>query len=217
MTILFVLHRIDEQEEKKCFTVEQPRDTPIVFAYEILDSGHEVEFNLYYGALAVQDLHISHKTLSDPVGHVDFTADNDGYYSICVEQSKTLKTDHPTRLKLSINYGYDNEYYEKLLKEHNFDAVNMEVHKLNDMMTMTLNEADFQKHKEVDYHSETEKMDNATLWWPMLQIGILVMTGIFQVRFLTNISPTLLYFIHCWFCVLKVQHLKSFFKSNKLI
>ena len=125
---------------------------------------------------------------------MDFTADNDGYYSICVAQSVAVPVEHPTRLKLAINYGYDNEYYEKLLKEHNFDAVNMEVHKLNDMMTMTLNEADFQKHKEVDYHLETEKMDNATLWWPMLQIGILVMTGIFQ-----------------------VQHLKSFFKSNKLI
>jgi len=70
----------------------------------------------------------------------------------------------------------------------------MEVHKLNDMMSMTLDEADFQKHKEVDFHKETEKMDNAALWWPMLQIGILVLTGIFQ-----------------------VQHLKRFFKAHKLI
>lgn len=41
--------------------------------------------------------------------------------------------------------------------------------------------ADYQKHKEVDYHEETEGMNTAALWWPMLQIAILVLTGVFQV------------------------------------
>jgi len=59
---------------------------------------------------------------------------------------------------------------------------------------MTLNEADYQKHKEVDHHAETESMNVATLWWPMLQIGILVITAVCQ-----------------------VQHLKGFFKANKFI
>ena len=52
-------------------------------------------------------------------------------------------------MKLVINYGYDSEYYEKLAKKEHFEAINMEVHKLNDMMTFILNEADYQKHKEV--------------------------------------------------------------------
>ena len=138
---------------------------------------------------------------------------------MCVSKSTEAHKKDPTRFKLIINYGYDEEYYEKLSKEQNYDGIittisiliifvlsftnlititiiglNMEVHKLNDMMSMTLDEADFQKHKEVDFHKETEKMDNAALWWPLLQIGILVCTGIFQ-----------------------VQHLKRFFKQHKLI
>lgn len=48
-------------------------------------------------------------------------------------------------MQLSVQYGYDSEYYEKLAKEQKYDALNMQVHQLNDMMTMTLNEADFQK------------------------------------------------------------------------
>lgn len=76
----------------------------------------------------------------------------------------------PTRLKLSVNYGYDAEYYEKLSKKEHFELINMEVHKLNDMMTMTLNEADYQKHKEIDYHTLTERMNVAALWWPMVQV-----------------------------------------------
>ena len=113
---------------------------------------------------------------------------------MCVSKSTEAHKKDPTRFKLMINYGYDEEYYDKLSKDQNYDGLNMEVHKLNDMMSMTLDEADFQKHKEVDFHKETEKMDNAALWWPMVQIGILVLTGIFQ-----------------------VQHLKRFFKTHKLI
>ncbi len=153
---------------------------------------HEIELTFHYGALSLPDLVITEKKLTDPIGHVEFIADNSGFYSICVKQLSLY--DHPTRLKLAINYGYDNEYYEKLSKKHGFDALNMEVHKLNDLVVMTLNEADYQKHKEVDYHMQTEEMNSAALWWPMLQIGILIITGVFQ-----------------------VQYLKFFFKSNKLI
>ena len=46
---------------------------------------------------------------------------------------------------MSISYGYDSEYYIKLAKQHDFDVLNIEIHKLNDIMTMTLNEADYQK------------------------------------------------------------------------
>jgi hypothetical protein len=46
----------------------------------------------------------------------------------------------------------------------------------------------------MEYHDETEAMNAATLWWPIAQIGILIIVGVFQVK-----------------------HLKTFFKTNKLI
>ncbi len=139
------------------------------FNYQIIDEGREVIFDLYYGSQARPELQIMHKVLTDPKGHVDFTADNDGSYCYCVMQSAQYQQ-IPARFSLSVKYGFDDEHYEKLIKEHNFDAVNLEVHRLNDLLTMTLNEADFQKHKEVEYHSETEKMNNAALWWPVAQV-----------------------------------------------
>jgi hypothetical protein len=148
------------ESTNKCFTIEQPRDTPIVFSYEILDKDHHIDFSLHYGPSALRELLISNKLLSETIGHVDFTTDNDGYYSVCLKQAASYEN-LPSRIKFSIKYGYDSEHYEKLLSEHNFDYVNLEVHKLNDMMTMTLNEADYQKHKEVEYHIQTEKMDSA--------------------------------------------------------
>ena len=140
------------------------------FKYEVLDEGREVIFDLFYGTDPKPELQIMHKILTDPKGHVDFTADNDGYYSYCVMQSSQYQK-VPSRLSMHLVYGFDDEHYDKLIKEHNFDEVNLQVHKLNDLLTMSLNEADFQKHKEVEYHEETEKMNNAALWWPVVQVS----------------------------------------------
>ncbi len=179
--------------EKRCFHVEQPRDTPIVFTYEVLDAGHKIDFELFYGQNdAVSDNMIMHRVFETATGHIDFVTDASGYYTYCLKQLES--DDKSTRFKLIVNYGFDDEYYEKLSEEQKIDAINTETHKINDLLLMTINEADYQKHKEVKYHSLTERMNKTVLWWPMLQIGILVITGIFQ-----------------------VQHLKNFFKNNKLI
>jgi hypothetical protein len=57
-----------------------------------------------------------------------------------------------------------------------------------------LNEADYQKSKEVQFHQQTEKMNSSATWWPMMQVAILIGTALFQ-----------------------VQHLKVFFRSNKIV
>lgn len=177
--------------EPKCYTLEKPRDTPMVFKYEIIDLDHHINFDIYAGEKPSPEVQLKHKELYK-VGHIDYIAEIDGIYTYCLQQSSPQRT--VSRIKLFLSYGFDDYHYHNLLKQHNFDTVNLYVHKLNDLLTMTLNEADYMKHKEVQYHQETEKMNTASLWWPVLQIGILVVTGIYQVR-----------------------HLKNFFKSNKLI
>mmetsp|Transcript_14529 Transcript_14529/g.14635 ORF Transcript_14529/g.14635 Transcript_14529/m.14635 type:complete len:210 (+) Transcript_14529:125-754(+) len=189
--LYFLLKTDDETSSQKCFTVEQPKNTPIVFEYKLMDEGFSVILSIYYGSFPKEDLLIVSKSLTAHSGHVDFVADNDGGYCICATPQGREGT---LRFSLSIKYGYDAEHYERLKKEQKFEALNLEIHKLNDMMTMITSEADFEKHKEVHYHKTTEKMNNAVVWWPLLQISILVLTGIFQ-----------------------VQHLKSFFKSTQLI
>jgi len=50
------------------------------------------------------------------------------------------------------------------------------------------------QHKEEQFHQETENINLETIWWPILQIIILLSAGYVQ-----------------------VLHLKTFFKSRKLI
>lgn len=143
----------------------------MVFSYEQLDKGNEIGFDLYYGALALPEQQIMHKVFTEPTGHIDFSADNDGYYSYCLQLPPT-SAEPAVRFQMTLNYGFDSDYYEKLAKKYDYDAINLQVHKLNDMLTLTLNEADYQKHKEVEYHDVTEKMNNAALWWPVLQVSV---------------------------------------------
>ena len=179
-------------QERKCFQIEQPQDTPLFFSYEILDSKHKIEFELYYGIDLDVKNRIIVKEFEDAIGHVDYVTDFSGTFTYCLRQTES--DDSSSRFKINVNYGFDEEYYEKLSKEKKIDVVNTETHKINDLLTLTINEADYQKHKEVEYHAQTESMNNAVLWWPLGQIGILVVIGIFQVK-----------------------HLKTFFKNNKLI
>jgi hypothetical protein len=39
-----------------------------------------------------------------------------------------------------------------------------------------LNEADYQKHKEIDYHEQTVSMNQAAMWFPMIQVSENVIT-----------------------------------------
>ena len=184
---------------RKCMTIDKPRDTPITFFYEILDAGEVVSFDVYYGAVADSRMSIMHEQLSNPAGSIEYVTDVDGDLLYCMSkpfnpESPLGKQDVPVRFKVLVNYGYSDAHYQKLTTEQEFDAVNLDIRKLNDMMDLAINEADYQKYKEMEYHDETEAMNAATLWWPVAQIGILVLIGVFQVR-----------------------HLKHFFKTNKLI
>lgn len=151
---------------------------------------------MYYGASISPDLQILSKTLKKATGTINYMTDNSGVFLYCVSQSSgtIASAKHQTRFKINVNYGYSHEFYDKLAIDEKLDNLSLEVHKLNDIMAMTLVEADYHKHKEMDYHDETESMDSATLWWPMSQIGLLVITS-----------------------VLMVHHLKGFFKRNKII
>ena len=167
-------------------------DTPIVVAYQVLEEDEAVALSLHYGILGSDDLLILKRKVSGEHEHIDYTTDNDGYYCICLQGGE--EATEPSRVKLAVTYGYDSDYYKMLAEEQHFDDINLDVHILNDQMNLILREADYQKHKEVEFHAKTEEMNSGSLWWPMLQVSILVATAILQ-----------------------AHHMKAFFKSNKLI
>ena len=155
----------------KCFTIDQAKGTPVVFGYEVMDGEKSVEFTLYYGSQAASNQLILSKKLHK-IGHIDFITDNDGPFALCVAAmgEKGEINASPVRLSLTISYGHDEEYYAKIAKEEAYDPMNMEVHKLSDQINFALNEAGYQREKEIKYHQETERINSSLIWWPMVQV-----------------------------------------------
>lgn len=163
-----------------------------MISYRVLGDDEAVELSLHYGILGSEDLLIQAQEVTSELAHIDYTTDNDGYYCVCLKSLE--KNKRASRVHLFMNYGYDSDYYRILAEEQHFDDINLDVHILNDQMNLILREADYQKHKEVDFHTKTEEMDSSSIWWPIIQVTILVVTAILQ-----------------------AHYMKAFFKSNKLI
>ena len=168
----------------KCFTIDQAKGTPVVFGYEVMDGEKTVDFTLYYGSQAASNQLILSKKLHK-IGHIDFITDNDGPFAVCVaamgEKEGEINSS-PARLSLSISYGHDEEYYARIAKEEAYDPMNMEVHKLSDQINFALNEASYQREKEIKYHQETERINSSLIWWPMIQV-LFFITGIMRLKF----------------------------------
>ncbi len=124
-------------------------------------------------------------------GHVKFATVKDGFHSLCVVPSKVTK---PTRVGLEVLFGKSDEYFADLAKEAHIDVLEAGIMKLNAQMGQILNEADYMKDKEVLFHQQCERTNSAARWWPILQVAILLITG-----------------------VLQVNNLKQFFKARRLV
>lgn len=69
-----------------------------------------------------------------------------------------------------------------------------QVVRLTDSLAQILDEADYMKEREVEFHDTELAMERNAQWWPILQICILLLTGVFQVK-----------------------HLKRFFQQQKIL
>jgi hypothetical protein len=178
-------------DKQKCFQLDKARDIPLKFLYEAVDAVNPFEFSLYYGNKASSDMEIMKKQLVEREGEIKYTTDNDGIYTFCVVQTHVKPSDAPARLKIVVYFGYDIVHKKSSSsKEEHYDVVNRNLRVLNDMIDLTMTEADYQKEREMEHHSNTLAMNSAAVWWPLCQILMLIAIGFLQ-----------------------MQHLKDFFKK----
>jgi len=58
----------------------------------------------------------------------------------------------------------------------------MEMKLITNGMKTILSEADFSKEREAVFHQNTESMHAASIFWPIVQTCVLIMTGFTQAR-----------------------------------
>lgn len=189
---------IEPSTVEQCFLVEQPQNTLVVVEYDFPAYATQ-KLNLVAnlragppgGAPTTTAKMIQQVQLDQERGHIKFATVKDGFHSVCISPSKVTK---PTKVGLEISFGQADQYYAELAKEAHIDVLEANIMKLNAQMGQILNEADYMKDKETFFHKQCEQTSNATLYFPILQISILLITS-----------------------VLLVNNLKHFFKSRRLV
>ena len=172
-------------DKPKCFQLDKARDIPLKFLYEAVDAINPFAFTLYYGNEARKDMEIMNKQLVERKGEIKYTTDNDGSYTFCVVQTHMRSSDTPARLKIMVYFGYDVVHeWSASSKEEHYDVVNRNLRVLNDMIDLTMTEADYQKELEIEHHNDTLAMNSAAVWWPLCQILMLVGIGCLQMQHL---------------------------------
>ena len=58
----------------------------------------------------------------------------------------------------------------------------MEIGRIEKSMHAVLKNADFLKEQDAKFHKQAQDMDSATLFWPIVQVCVLLMTGFTQAR-----------------------------------
>lgn len=132
--------------------------------------------------------------LKEREGTIEFrTGKDDGTVDICV-QSITANRNSPSRVMLNVTMVMSDELEaeENIIDENAGDALEhselksqmtrleRDLQTLNNRVLATLNNAEFNKDQEAEFHARSVRIGAAALYWPIIQITVIIVTGFTQ-------------------------------------
>ncbi|CAM9437273.1 unnamed protein product [Ectocarpus sp. 4 AP-2014] len=135
------------------------------------------------------------RDLEDTRGSHQFKLKTAEDHLLCaVTSSETKNKDRGLKLYLDLDTGLEDKHYKDVQKKFNLGDAQITMIQLKNEAQQMLREADQSKESETEYHKLLLQLNHEVLWWPVSQVVILMAMGYYQVR-----------------------HLKSFFKSKRLV
>lgn len=181
------------ESKSQCFSIEQPHDTAMTVKYEIPsleqvtggEADHSKSVLMTLADRRNEKVTLS-KTIAGHQGEIDLSINSDSVHNLCFKKQKHDMGDKPLRFDFEINVGLSDRSYDTKAAEEKMDKLEIEVFKLNDELAEILSEADYMKDKEVKFHTKAERINLAAIWWPIIQLAILIFTALISVRNLKN-------------------------------
>ena len=136
-------------------------------------------------------LHPQNVVVEKPEGKFKHTMEVDGNAEICIRASAASSA-KPMRFGLRV---VEEDDYSDLLMDQKDEAgkeedkakvsahlshMEMEIRRIQSGMVRILGEADFAKERDSMFHRQTQSMHSATIFWPIVQVCVLIMTGFTQ-------------------------------------
>uniref|UniRef100_A0A7S4T0W7 GOLD domain-containing protein n=1 Tax=Ditylum brightwellii TaxID=49249 RepID=A0A7S4T0W7_9STRA len=115
--------------------------------------------------------------LVDKKGSITHQTPIAGDLTVCVRASMASAR-NPMRFGLRTSIEEDDEeVYQQEKIDHHMGQMEVAIMHMQDEMAIILGEADFMKDKDSKYHQDAEMMSEATIWWPVVQVAVLLLTG----------------------------------------
>lgn len=132
--------------------------------------------------------------LFEKKGNYMFRVPLDGEVEVCIRAS-TASSKAPLLFGLSVDYLSE---VPRLLSDedmnHHWTHMEEEIRHLLGSMKNIQKSADYSKNRESAFHEQTIAMHSASMWWPIVHVSVLIITGFTQ-----------------------ATHIVRFFKSKRLV
>uniref|UniRef100_A0A8C3CJP6 Transmembrane p24 trafficking protein 4 n=1 Tax=Cairina moschata TaxID=8855 RepID=A0A8C3CJP6_CAIMO len=118
-------------------------------------------------------------------------------HQICLHSNSTrmaLFAGGKLRVHLDIQVGEHTNNYPEIAAKDKLTELQLRARQLLDQVEQIQKEQNYQRYREERFRMTSESTNQRVLWWSIAQTGILILTGIWQMR-----------------------HLKSFFEAKKLV
>jgi len=184
------LHFYLDANEKRCFIEELPTDTVVEGHYRALEWSEKQQSYVLNPELGiwvdVEELETSHTvvhTRGPSDGRFTFTSHDAGDHSICLSTnySSWFSNTH-LRMYLDIVVGSAKPDIEHD-RTHVSDLA-AKVRDLNQKLEDIRREQQYQREREADFRNLSEATNARAVWYSIVQIGVLVGTCIWQLRYL---------------------------------
>lgn len=134
--------------------------------------------------------------LSSPRGNITHLMESDGEADICVAWQHHQREHRSEVHRIGLSVMLDSSAAARNAhRAANSPALDVDAHlshmevelkRLQMAMQGVLSEADYAKDRDSLYHQEARALDQATIFWPIVQVCVLVMTGVAQVSHIVN-------------------------------
>jgi hypothetical protein len=148
---------------------------------------HRVTDSKLHPAHIKQRLRPTEAVLDAHGGEIIHQFELDGKGKVCITSAKASQ-DHPRLFHLQIQSDTNEESVPEESMEgmgdfaKHLSHMELEIGKLEKNMHGLLKTADYIKEQDAVFHKQTQDMDSATVFWPIIHIFVLLMTGFTQAR-----------------------------------
>ncbi|XP_028035567.1 transmembrane emp24 domain-containing protein eca [Bombyx mandarina] len=188
--------------ERKCFIEEIPDDTTVIVNYKV--ELYDPKSGGFMQTTPGIGMHVEVRDPNDRIllsrvysleGMISFTSSTPGEHVICMYSNSTSWfSGSQLRVHLDIQVGEHAVDYANVAQKEKLTELQLRIRQLLDQVHQITKEQAYQRQREERFRQTSESTNQRVLWWSLLQTGVLVIIGYWQMR-----------------------HLKSFFEAKKLV